>query len=139
LEVIEGSKRAEGTKYDAAESMYNAVMNRMVSRFMINGKVPGFIIMISSRKSRNSFMEKRIKEAVARQGDPTLPIFYKVKSLWQAKPEAFFPSKKYFYVDTDLMEILDENYASKLYNFQDKILRIKKDLHLLEPEDIGIL
>jgi len=30
------------------EAMYNAVMNRMTSRFMKAGRVPGFIIMISS-------------------------------------------------------------------------------------------
>jgi hypothetical protein len=140
LEVVEGSKKADHKEvYDAAEAMYNAVMNRMVSRFMVAGEVPGFIVMISSRKSRDSFMEKKIKEAVARQGDPTLPIFYKVHSLWDAKPDKFFPSKKYFYIDTDTFEKLDPTFGAKLYNLQIKLLERKKRLRLLEPEDIGLV
>lgn len=140
LEVVEGSKKADHKEvYDAAEAMYNAVMNRMVSRFMLAGEVPGFIVMISSRKSRDSFMEKKIKEAVTRQGDPTLQIFYKVHSLWDAKPDKFFPSKKYFYIDTDTFEKLDPAFGAKLYNLQLSLLNRKKRLKLLEPEDIGLI
>ena len=84
-------------------------------------------------------MEKKIKEAVTRQGDPTLPIFYKVHSLWDAKPDKFFPSKEYFYIDTDTFEKLDPAFGAKLYDFQLKLLERKKRLKLLEPEDIGLV
>ena len=140
LEVIEGSKKADHKEvYDAAESMYNAVMNRMVSRFMVAGEVPGFIVMISSRKSRDSFMEKKIKEAVTRQGDPTLSIFYKVHALWDARPDKFFPSKEYFYIDTDTFEKLKPGFGEKLFQLQLSLLERKKRLKLLEPEDIGLI
>lgn len=114
-------------------------MNRMVSRFMMDGKVPGFIIMISSRKSRDSFMERKIKEAITRQGDPTLQIFYKVHSLWQAKPDKFFPSKEYFYIDTDTFEKIKPGFGEKLYEFQISLLERKKRLKMLESEDIGLV
>lgn len=140
LEVVEGSKKADHKEvYDAAEAMYNAVMNRMVSRFMMAGEVPGFIVMISSRKSRDSFMEKKIKEAVARQGDPNLQTFYKVRSLWQAKPDKFFPSRKYFYIDTDTFKKIDPEFGEELFNLQLGLLERKKRLRLLEPEDIGLI
>ena len=140
LEVVEGSKKADHKQvYDAAESMYNAIMNRMVSRFMTAGKVPGFIIMISSRRSRDSFMEKKIKEAITRQGDPTLQIFYKVHSLWQAKPEKFFPSKEYFYIDTDTFEKIKPGFGEELFDLQFSLLKRKKRLKLLEPEDVGLI
>lgn len=140
LEVIEGSKKADHKEiYDAAESMYNAVMNRMVSRFMIAGEVPGFIVMISSRRSRDSFMERKIKEAITRQGDPTLQIFYKVHSLWQAKPKKFFPSKEYFYIDTDTFEKLRPGFGERLFKLQISLLERKKRLRLLEAEDIGLV
>jgi len=138
LEVVEGSRKSEGSVYDAAEAMYNAVMNRMTSRFMKAGRVPGFIIMISSRKSRDSFMEKKIKEAVIRQDDPNLEIFYKVRSLWQAKPKEFFPSNKFFYLDTDSYDKMDPGFGEKLYNIQKKLLQAKKFRGELEPEDIGL-
>jgi hypothetical protein len=140
LEVVEGSKKADHKEvYDAAEAMYNAVHNRMMSRFMVDGKIPGFIIMISSRKSRTSFMERKIKEAVARQGEDNLATFYKVKSLWQAKPDKFFPSKKYFYIDTDTFEKIDPIFGEKLYTLQHSLLVRKKKMKLLEPEDIGLI
>ena len=139
LEVIEGSRKSEGQVYDAAEAMYNAVMNRMTSRFMKAGRVPGFIIMISSRKSRDSFMERKIKDAVRRQDDPNLEIFYKVRSLWQAKPPEFFPSKKYFYLDTDSYDKVNPDFGEKLYSLQYKLLELKKMRGELEAEDIGII
>ena len=140
LEVVEGSKKADHKEtYDAAEAMYNAVMNRMVSRFMIAGEVPGFIVMISSRRSRDSFMERKIKEAITRQGDPTLQIFYKVHSLWQAKPEKFFPSKEYFYIDTDTFEKIKPGFGEELFDLQLSLLERKKRLGLLESEDIGLI
>lgn len=140
LEVVEGSKKADHKQvYDAAEAMYNAVMNRMVSRFMIAGEVPGFIVMISSRRSRDSFMEKKIKEAVSRQDDLNLQIFYKVHSLWQAKPEKFFPSKEYFYIDTDTFNKIEQVFGEKLFKLQISLLERKKRLKLLEPEDIGLI
>lgn len=138
LEVVEGSRKSEGAVYDAAEAMYNAVMNRMTSRFMKAGKVPGFIIMISSRKSRDSFMERKIKEAVARQHDPNLEIFYKVRSLWQAKPKEFFPSGEFFYIDTDSYEKVNPSFGEGLYNLQRKLILMKKERGELEPEDIGL-
>ena len=114
-------------------------MNRMASRFMKAGKIPGFIVMISSRKSKDSFMERKIKEAVTRQGDPNLEIFYRVRSLWEAKPKEFFPSGKFFYLDTDSYDKMDPGIGENLYSLQYKLLLMKKAKGDLEAEDIGII
>lgn len=139
LEVIEGSRRGGDSQvYDAAEAMYNATWNRMVSRFMKNGKVPGFIIMISSRKSKNSFMERKIKEGIEKHNDVNNGIFFRVKSLWEAKPESFFPSKKYFYIDTDTLKIVPESQGKILYSLQKKLIKEKVRISGPEPEFIGL-
>ena len=139
LEVVEGSKRGQGLVYDAAENMYNAVYDRMVSRFMRAGKVPGFIVMISSRKSRESFMEKKIIEGLNKQDDPKSGIFFKVKSLWEAKPDDFFPSKKYFYVNTDTMGKIQPAKGKALYNLQKKLLVRKMARVEMEVDDMGLV
>jgi len=138
LEVIEGSKRSDKGVYDAAEAMYNATFNRMVSRFMKAGRVPGFIVMISSRKARNSFMERKIKEAIMNQHDLNNGIFWKVKSLWQAKPEKFFPSKEFFYVDTNTFDKISPDFGEKLYQAQSKLIKDRIDKKGVEPEYIGL-
>ena len=48
---------------DMAEAVYKSIKRRMQSRFLAKGRLPGKLIMISSKTSVNSFTERRIKEA----------------------------------------------------------------------------
>jgi len=107
LEVTEDSKKAEEEIYDAGEDMYNAIMNRMTSRFMIHGKIPGIIICISSPRYPDSFMERKIKEIKA-VGAEELKAFWRQRSLWEAKGSKYFNLDKYFVVDTETLKIIDE-------------------------------
>jgi len=138
LEVVEGSKRSEAEVYDAAENIYNATYNRMVSRFMMAGKVPGFIVMISSRKSRNSFMERKIIEGIKKHNDPSNGIFFKVRSLWQAKPKEYFPSNQFFYIDTDSLKKINPLRGESLYQLQKKFIQDKIEISGPEPEMVGL-
>tara|TARA_R110002096_G_scaffold260374_2_gene453650 strand:+ start:451 stop:1389 length:939 start_codon:yes stop_codon:yes gene_type:complete len=107
LEVIDDSKKSNEDMYDAGEEMYNAVMNRMTSRFMRRGKIPGVIVLISSPRYPDSFLERKIKEGKS-VGIEKLNMFIRSRSLWEAKGSKFFDLSKYFVVDTDTLEILEE-------------------------------
>lgn len=53
-----------GLPTDYAESIYYSIRRRMESRFMAKGRLPGMIILLSSKKNVNSFTERRVKECI---------------------------------------------------------------------------
>jgi len=112
LEVIEDSKKSGGDVYDAAEEIHNAILNRMSSRFMREGVIPGMLCMISSPLYPDSFMERKI-EQLKRVGLEELKGFYRIRPTWEAKGERFFPEfyrdNEYIEVDIETLEIIKEN------------------------------
>lgn len=52
-------------KIDYMEQVYKSIKDRMQSRFMRNGKLPGMLIMISSKGNVDSFTERRIRSAIS--------------------------------------------------------------------------
>jgi len=112
LEVVEDSKRSEGLEsdtYDAAEDIHNAMMNRMTSRFMKAGEMPCVMVMFSSPRFPDDFLEKKVSNAQD-LGDES-GIFWKRRPTWSAKGRLFYPSEEYFYVDTETYEIIEEGVA----------------------------
>lgn len=119
LEVSEESKRSAGLVYDAATEMYNATMNRMTSRFMKDGRLPGVCVMISSPRYPDSFLERKIKE-IESIGEHEMKAFVRSRALWEAKPKDFpdfYKRKEYFVVNKETLEIVKEKppkgYKSK--------------------------
>ena len=108
LEVTEDSKKGLEETYDAGEEMYNAVSNRMTSRFMRRGKIPGIIVLISSPRYPDSFLERKIKEAKA-IGVKKLNMFWRQRSLWEAKGPKYFDMENWFEVDLNNLKILREH------------------------------
>lgn len=120
LDIVEDSKKATiGDVYDPAEEIFNATYQRMKSRFVdpITGKVPGFIVMMSSPVHPDDFMERKIREAES--GEAT-DIFWRRAKLWEAKPKWFFPRGKTFLFDTETLEIID-NKKLKLLKQDPKV------------------
>jgi len=107
LEVIDASSKSQSDTYDAGEDMYNALMNRMTSRFMKHGRIPGIIVLISSPLYPDSFLERKIEEGKS-LGEEVVKLFWRRRSLWEGKGPKFFDLSKYFVVDTDTMEIIKE-------------------------------
>ncbi|MGA2775477.1 MAG: hypothetical protein ABSE81_05390 [Candidatus Omnitrophota bacterium] len=64
--------------HDAAEEIYNVLKSRMVSRF---GDQAGPLVIISSPKHENDFVEMKMKEAAYNKR-----IFAVRRTLWEAKP-----------------------------------------------------
>lgn len=108
LEVTEDSKKAVDDIYDAGEEMYNAVFNRMVSRFMKQGKMPGIIVLISSPSYPDAFLERKIKDIKA-VGEKEMNAFYRVRNLWDAKGPRYFNLNETFEIDLDTLMIVGED------------------------------
>jgi len=108
LEVTEDSKKTSDEMYDAGEEMYNAVVNRMTSRFMKHGRIPGIVVLISSPRYPDSFLERKIKECKA-IGENKLNMFWRMRNLWDAKGPKYFNMEKCFEIDTDTLEITKES------------------------------
>ena len=104
LEVTEDSKKGLEETYDAGEEMYNAVSNRMTSRFMRRGKIPGIIVLISSPRYPDSFLERKIKEAKA-IGVKKLNMFWRQRSLWEANGPKYFDMENWSEVDLNNLKI----------------------------------
>jgi hypothetical protein len=73
---------------DMAEAIYKSIIRRMQSRFLVKGRLPGMIIMISSKTSVNAFTERRIKEAA---GNPN--IFIKESAVYDVAPHRYSGKK----------------------------------------------
>lgn len=73
---------------DLAEAIYKSIIRRMQSRFLVKGRLPGMVIMISSKTSVNAFTERRIKEAA---GNPN--IFIKESAVYEVAPHRYSGKK----------------------------------------------
>lgn len=85
MAVVEKSRVAvdQGT-YDQAILLYNSIARRRKSRFMENGKLPGILCLVSSKKYPGQFTDQKVAEA---DRDPT--IFVYDKRVWDIKPDDF--------------------------------------------------
>jgi hypothetical protein len=76
--IRHGSKRRDRVSH--AETLYNMVIKRMKSRFLRKGKVPGILMLISSKSHTDAFTEKRIAASI---NDPG--VFVREYALWDVK------------------------------------------------------
>jgi len=85
MNVVEKSRVAvdKGT-YDQAILIYNSIARRRKSRFMENGKLPGILCLVSSKKYPGQFTDQKVAEA---ERDGT--IFVYDKRVWDIKPDDF--------------------------------------------------
>jgi len=88
MDVIEKSKRTvpgETGIYDQMQVVYNKLRDRITSRFLRRGKVPGHLWAASSARYPHDFTER--KEAEAK----TNPyIFFRRRNIYTTKPRHFF-------------------------------------------------
>lgn len=96
MSVVEKSKQSadKGATYDQAVALYNSIARRRKSRFMEQGKLPGILCLVSSKKYPGQFTDQKEEEA---KTDPTIYIYD--KRVWEVKPEGSF-TKGWFYVFT---------------------------------------
>lgn len=90
--MLESAKKHRGeVVYDQAQTLRDAILRRMESRFTIVGsKLPGILVQISSSKYPGEYTERRIDEAkkqLAENGKTN--IFWRVYSTWSTNPSRF--------------------------------------------------
>lgn len=94
-----------GEKVDHAEEIYNSIKRRMESRFKNYGRLPGKLVIVSSKTGKNAFTERRIKESA---NDPN--VFVRERAFYEAAPKERF-SKETFRVavgnETTMSRILE--------------------------------
>lgn len=69
---------------------YNGVLERMGSRFMVNGKIAGKLFIVSSKKSEYDFLESYIKK---KANDPSTLVCD--AKLWEVKPTGTYSGKTF--------------------------------------------
>ena len=82
-------------------TMYSIILERISSRFMINGRSAGMMFLASSKQSQHDFLEKYIerKDEENRRKPKDKRTFYKFDyPQWEVHPASKYPSGKYFKV-----------------------------------------
>lgn len=87
-----GSIESRVGNTDRASFLYDQLIRRMKSRFQRHGKLPGMMIVVSSKQTKDDFTAKRIRES---KDDPT--VFVRDYATWHVKPDGIF-SKEVFHV-----------------------------------------
>lgn len=108
MDVIEQSKQSvDGGTYDQAKSLYHSLARRRESRFMKDGKLPGILCLVSSKRYPGEFTDRKIEEA---KTDSSIYVYD--RRIWDVKPKGTFSNKifRVFVGDqTHNPYILDEN------------------------------
>ena len=101
-------------EYDQAERLYTTLIRRMTSRFDQMGKLPGKLLLVSSRYYPGDFTDKKMAEAreeIARSGQST--IFVMNYALWESPPGPLAD-------ENFLVEVGDDFKSSRIIQTKDE-------------------
>lgn len=92
MEVTEGSsKSVDNETYDQAIALYNSIARRRKSRFMKQGRLPGVLCLVSSKRYPGQFTDMKQEEARKELKDTgKTSIYVYDKTTWDIKPEGTF-------------------------------------------------
>lgn len=140
MTVTENSKQSsDGGTYDQAIELYNTIARRRKSRFMISGRMPGLLCLVSSKRTPGQFTDRKEAEALT---NPR--IFLYNKRVWDIKPDAYCGEKFRVFVgdesrksrildaDSPISEsesqLLDHIPIEFLQEFKDDITKALRDI-----------
>jgi hypothetical protein len=92
MAIVEKSRhsRDKGT-YDQAVSVYNTIARRRKSRFMVKGKLPGVLCLVSSKKYPGQFTDQKVKESEKELKETgRTSIYVYDKRSWDVRPASSF-------------------------------------------------
>ena len=88
MAIVSNSKQSsDGGTYDQATQLHNALIRRMKSRFMKQGKLPGILLAISSSRYPDDFTERRIKEVTE---NAETDVFVRRYEQWATKKKGTY-------------------------------------------------
>lgn len=122
-----------------AKDMIDTAIGGMFTRFIHNGKNPTMLVVASSKRSEQSFMEEYIKTLSKTEGSSTLVVD---KPVWEVKPKGTY-SDEIFYVGlgNKYLEniVIPDDDIKNLYLYKErgyKILEVPIDFKAKFLEDI---
>lgn len=128
--------RSKAQNYTQAHRLYESIVRRMKSRYMKKGKLPGVLIVSSSKTTQDSFTEQIIREAKT-QGNNR--IFVSDRSIIDVKREHF--GDKVFHVlagnDKYRSKILEPNEVAAYSEDEEAVVvEVPEDLRIDFESDI---
>lgn len=100
---------------------YNGVLERMGSRFMVDGKIAGKLFIVSSKKSEYDFLESYIRR---KKEEPN--VYVVDAKLWEVKPSGTYSGKTF-------------NIAIGGKNVPSRIMDESEDISNLEKQGYSVL
>ena len=107
-----------------AKDMIDTAIGGMFTRFIHNGKNPTMLVVASSKRSEQSFMEEYIKTLSKTEGNSTMVVD---KPVWEVKPKGTYSSET-FYIGLgnkflESIVIPDDDY-NKLHLYKERGYKI---------------
>lgn len=84
IDEVNFMKVSDSADKAQAMNLYQAVRTRIISRFHDMGRVPGIVILISSKKTESDFLNKHIEKF---KNNPSTMVFD--YALWDVKPDKY--------------------------------------------------
>ena len=75
---------------DQGEAIFKSIIRRMKSRFQRVGRLPGVLIVASSKERPSAFIEKRVQQA---KNENDKDFFVREYATWDVKPAEFFSAE----------------------------------------------
>lgn len=124
---------------EKAKNMIDTAIGGMMTRFVHGGKNPTMLVVASSKRSEQSFMEEYIKTLSATEGHTTLVID---KPVWEVKPKGTYSEKKFYVaLGNKFLEsiVIPDDEINELDKYKEKgyqILEVPIDFKAKFIEDI---
>jgi hypothetical protein len=128
MSIVENSKSSrDGGVYDQAIALYNSISRRRKSRFMTQGKLPGVLCLVSSKRYPGQFTDTKMAEAKAELASTgKTSIYVYDKTTWDIMPADRF-SGEWFNLfigdESRKPRILDVGDAVSI-SMRDKVIRV---------------
>lgn len=113
-----------------AKNMIDTAIGGMATRFIYNGKNPTMLVVASSKRSEQSFMEEYIRLLSQTEGGSTMVID---KPVWEIKPKGTYSDQTFFlalgnkFLESMVIPKEDNNNLDSYRNRGYKILEIPID------------
>ena len=122
-----------------AKDMIDTAIGGMFTRFIHNGKNPTMLVVASSKRSEQSFMEEYIKTLSKTEGNSTYVVD---KPVWEVKPKGTYSSEIFYvglgnkYLENIVIPDTDINNLTAYKERGYKILEVPIDFKAKFLEDI---
>ena len=122
-----------------AKDMIDTAIGGMFTRFIHNGKNPTMLVVASSKRSEQSFMEEYIKTLSETDGNN---VFVVDKPVWEVKPQGTYSDKTFYvalgnkYLENTIIPIEFENNLDPYKERGYRIIKVPIDFRAKFLEDI---